>query len=115
MKRKFLSAGTGVVVVAAAMCALLLNRKPQRFQTQFMDVFDTISMVISYTKTEHQFNTEYTKVHDELVTDHKLFDIYNDYTGQGNLNSANSPTDEAFGADSTDQLRHSLITQVCSR
>lgn len=108
MKRKFLSAGTGVVVVAAVMCALLLNRKPQRFQTQFMDVFDTISMVISYTKTEHQFNTEYTKVHDELVTDHKLFDIYNDYTGQGNLKSANSPTDEASGADSTDQLLHNL-------
>lgn len=65
------------------------EEKLERYQTQFMDVFDTISMLIGYDSSEEAFQEKADAVHALLSQYHKLFDIYNQYEGLNNLKTVN--------------------------
>ncbi|MFC2734399.1 MAG: FAD:protein FMN transferase, partial [Oribacterium sp.] len=61
----------------------------QRFQSQFMDVFDTVSVLTGYDRDEKSFQEKAEAVHKELRDCHALFDIYDDYEGVVNLKTVN--------------------------
>ncbi|MBE6003452.1 MAG: FAD:protein FMN transferase [Lachnospiraceae bacterium] len=63
--------------------------KKERYNAQFLDVFDTVSMEIGYETSEEDFKSRYKDSHDLLLKEHQLFDIYNDYEGINNIKTIN--------------------------
>ena len=62
---------------------------PQRYSTIFYDAFDTVTQVIAYCDSEEEFNEQMNALHEDLLTYHKLYDIYNDYDGITNVKTIN--------------------------
>ena len=63
--------------------------KKERYNAQFLDVFDTVSMEIGYEPDEETFKSRYKDSHELLLKEHQLFDIYNDYDGVNNIKTIN--------------------------
>lgn len=63
--------------------------KLERYNRQFLDVFDTVSMEIGFEKSEADFQKCYESSHAQLLKEHKLYDIYNSYEGINNLKTVN--------------------------
>lgn len=61
----------------------------QRFTTYFFDVFDTMTQVIAYCDSQAEFDQQMEALHDDLITYHQLYDIYNDYEGVNNIKTIN--------------------------
>ncbi len=62
---------------------------PQRYSTIFYDAFDTVTQVIAYCDSEDEFNAQMNVLHEDLLTYHELYDIYNDYDGVTNVKTIN--------------------------
>ena len=62
---------------------------PRRSQT-YLDVFDTVTEISAYGMSEAEFAADVQKLHDELVTYHRLYDIYNTYPDMNNLKTVNA-------------------------
>lgn len=77
-----------VISLVATGCAARVPQK-NRFNVQFLDTFDTVSMEIGYEPDEDTFNQRYEDSHELLLNEHKLFDIYNDYEGVNNIKTIN--------------------------
>ena len=60
-----------------------------RYNATFLTLFDTVTTVVGYAESEEQFTQVAQSIHDELLTYHQLFDIYNDYEGVVNLKAVN--------------------------
>lgn len=60
-----------------------------KYQTQFYDVFDTVTTLTGYAGSEREFQKHAQSVHGELLRLHRLFDIYNAYDGINNLKTVN--------------------------
>ena len=67
---------------------------PKHSQT-YMDVFDTVTEITAYGMSAQEFENDVKRLHTELTTYHRLYDIYNDYAGMNNLKTVN---DAAGGA-----------------
>ena len=61
----------------------------ERFQANFLDVFDTVTSVVGYAESEEAFSAALQGFHDELKEYHQLYDIYNDYDGVVNIKTIN--------------------------
>ena len=67
------------------------NNEYQRFSEMFFDVFDTITEVIGYAKSQEEFDYFSREViREELHRLHQLFDIFNDYPGINNIHTINN-------------------------
>lgn len=63
--------------------------EPERFDAQFLELFDTVTSIVGYAGDKETF-TEYTQqFYDELKEYHQLYDIYNNYEGVANLKTIN--------------------------
>ena len=62
---------------------------PTRYNTTFLDLFDTVTGVAGRANSEEEFMAVAQAVHDELQRYHRLFDIYNGYEGLANLKTVN--------------------------
>ena len=71
---------------ALAPCAAAESK---RYETSFLDVFDTFSQVVVYADTQEDAQEILQEVHDELKNYHQLFDIYHAYEGVNNLYTVN--------------------------
>ena len=67
----------------------------QRYQANFLELFDTVTTVVGYAETEDEFYELVNGLRDELSVYHQLYDIYNDYEGLNNIKTIN---DNAGGA-----------------
>ncbi len=82
--------------LAGAAAGLLLSlsvtgcgAEPERFTTSFLDVFDTVSTIVAYTKDESTFQAQ-TDAYKAMLTEyHQLYDIYGEYEGIHNLKTVN--------------------------
>ncbi|OON85842.1 thiamine biosynthesis protein ApbE [Oribacterium sp. C9] len=91
-KRRFSAAAAILSAAALAITATGCAKKPvekTRYNAQFLDVFDTVSMEIGYEPDEETFKSRYKDSHDLLLKEHQLFDIYNDYEGVNNIKTIN--------------------------
>ena len=61
----------------------------QRFTAYYFDVFDTMTQAIAYCDSQAEFDEQMEALHDDLVTYHRLYDIYNDYEGVNNIKTIN--------------------------
>jgi thiamine biosynthesis lipoprotein len=71
---------------------------PKRSQT-YMDVFDTVTEITAYGMSAKEFKTEVAKLHDELMSYHRLYDIYNTYPDMNNLKTVNDAAGAAVKVD----------------
>lgn len=85
--RKKLCMFLAAALVAALLCGC--NRPRQRYETSYMDVFDTVTTITGYAENFSAFKETAEEIHSELQKYHRLFDIYNDYPGQTNLKTVN--------------------------
>ncbi|MDR1547461.1 MAG: FAD:protein FMN transferase [Hungatella sp.] len=83
-------AGTlAALTMAAVNTAAIGAKKEQRFHAEFLNLFDTVTQIVGYSKNKEEFTQIATDVHDELEIYHRLYDIYNDYEGIANIKTIN--------------------------
>ncbi|MBP3588085.1 MAG: FAD:protein FMN transferase [Clostridia bacterium] len=70
-------------------CAATGPAGPKRYETSFLDLFDTVTSVVGYAESEAAFQEETRRIYEQLNFYHQLFDIYNQYPGVINLNTVN--------------------------
>lgn len=63
--------------------------KKERYQSSFLDLFDTASTIIAYDSSENEFNKHYEQFYQRLEEYDKLYDIYNSYDEINNLCTLN--------------------------
>ena len=76
-----------------AVCLLLLlgscgGRKASYHYT-YADVFDTVTGITVYASSQAEADGVAALIHEELLTCHRLFDIYHEYDGMNNLCTVN--------------------------
>lgn len=60
-----------------------------KYSDSFFDTFDTLTIVVAFTKSEDEFKTYFEKIHTRFLKLHKLYDIYNQYEGINNIKTIN--------------------------
>ncbi len=90
MGKRTLAAIMSVIFVLAGMLTgCQTTSKLERYEIQYMDVFDTVTTIIAYSESEEEFREQAEAVYSELKTYHELYDIYNDYAGINNMKTIN--------------------------
>ena len=82
-------------LVATISGCTLKTSKLERRQAQFIELFDTATVLIQYTETEEEFKETSEMIHDELETYHELYDIYNNYPDLNNIKTINEQAGKA--------------------
>jgi len=82
-------------LVAILSGCSLETSKLERRQAQFIELFDTATVLIQYTETEEEFKETSELIHDELETYHELYDIYNNYPELNNIRTINEQAGKA--------------------
>lgn len=82
-----------IIIVFSFLVVLLgcssNNSELTRYKAQFIDVFDTATVLIQYTETEEEFEETSKIIHGQLEKYHRLYDIYNNYPGINNIKTIN--------------------------
>ena len=83
-------------LVCALLCAAMLltgciapAQQKTRYNATFLTLFDTVTTIVGFAESEEEFRAAAQSIHDELLSYHQLFDIYNDYDGINNLKTIN--------------------------
>ena len=63
---------------------------PKRHQTHLMGPFDTITVLMAYSKSEKDFNKYADTVFARLEALHRMYDIFNEYNGLNNIRTINA-------------------------
>lgn len=74
-----------IVMLLASAC----SKEPNRYQAQFMSLFDTLTTIIGYSDSKEEFTHLSERMKDMLEEYHVLYDIYNDYEGINNIKTIN--------------------------
>ena len=53
--------------------------KKTQYQASFLNLFDTVTTILGYAKTEEEFGKITSVIYSELEKYHQMFDIYNEY------------------------------------
>lgn len=65
------------------------TNKMNRYESEFLELFDTATMIVGYAENKEQF-TDYSQlIYDNLKEYHELYDIYNNYDGINNIKTIN--------------------------
>ena len=62
----------------------------QRFSVMFFDVFDTITELVGYARSQDEFDYFSMEIREELRRLHQLFDIFNEYPDINNMYTINN-------------------------
>ena len=89
MKKFFCVILSLLISVVCCSCSFIGGEKKERYQSGFLDLFDTYSTVIAYDTSEGAFNEHFEQFHDKLAEYDKLFSIYDSYDDVVNLCTLN--------------------------
>lgn len=80
-----------ILCLALLLSAACLDRGKgmRRYQASFLDVFDTVTIVVVFAKSESEADALINRAHELLLWYHRLFDIYNAYEGVNNACTVN--------------------------
>lgn len=78
-----------ISVMLINLTACSFQKKPERYQAQFLELFDTVTTILGYADSEEEFSEFAQSVYDHLKDYHELYDIYNDYEGINNIKTIN--------------------------
>lgn len=65
------------------------REEKQKFTKSFIDYFDTVSTIVGYDYSREAFDANCEAIEEQLEHFHKLYDIYNQYTGINNVCTLN--------------------------
>lgn len=77
-----------LAVLLLTGCAPQTPRQ-SRYETSFLDVFDTVTSIVGFAESEEAFLQTAQTIHDELLVYHRLYDIYHEYPDLTNLKTLN--------------------------
>ncbi len=83
------------------------GKAPERYQATYLSLFDTVTTIVGYAGSEEEFNAAARQIHDEMLTYHRMYDIYNEYDGLVNLKVINEKA--PYGPVKTDRKVIDLI------
>jgi len=78
-----------VIVIGILFWWKSASEQEQQFTMEYYDVFDTVTTVTGYAKTEDIFREQVEQLHLQLIKYHQLFDIYHTYEGLTNVKNLN--------------------------
>lgn len=90
MLKKFTAVVLTILLVLNLSACVSAKEEKQRFEAQFLEVFDTMTTIIGYSDSKEEFTKQANSIHDNLLEYHRLYDIYNDYEGINNIKTINS-------------------------
>lgn len=73
----------------AADPSVTYNPDLTRYQASFLELFDTVTVIVGYAESEEAFSEISSEFRDLLREYHELYDIYNDYDGVNNIKTIN--------------------------
>ena len=76
-------------IIGISGCSRQKEEKLTKYDTQFFELFDTVTSVTGYARDEKTFQSYVDVFYDELKEYHQLYDIYNDYEGINNIKTIN--------------------------
>ena len=85
MKKTLLTILLFIITLLASSC----NKEVKKYDGSFLFLFDTITEVSAYAKSEDDFKEFTNFIHDELEIYHRLYDKYNSYEGVNNIKTIN--------------------------
>jgi FAD:protein FMN transferase len=65
------------------------KQEKNRYDAQFLMLFDTVTQIIGYTGSKDEFTKQANMIYDNLEQYHQLYDIYNNYDGINNVKTIN--------------------------
>ena len=73
------------------LCALFsgCGKAKQRYETRYLDLFDTVTQVVVYAESQEQAQQDFDGIYRQLRFYHEQFDIYHEYSGMANLKTVN--------------------------
>jgi thiamine biosynthesis lipoprotein len=89
MLKKFAAVVLTIILILNLTACVSAKEEKQRFEAQFLEVFDTMTTIIGYSDSEEEFTKQANSIHDNLLEYHQLYDIYNDYEGINNIKTIN--------------------------
>lgn len=78
-----------IILLVCAMLFFSAGAETVRYDQSFFDVFDTFSRISIYSNDQQKAADWLAFAYNELLTYHKLYDIYNEYDGMTNLCTLN--------------------------
>ena len=87
MKRIFCA--TLALCLLLSGCATVPSSENKQFTATFLTLFDTVTSIVGFAKTQEDFQAQAQKIHDDLYYYHQLFDIYEEYSDVANLKTIN--------------------------
>ena len=95
-----------VMIILCLLCGFAGCNATQktRYSKQYLDYFDTVSLVVGYEENEEDFNKVCDFVEAELDRYNKLYDIYHKYKGITNIYNINREGTEAPLAVNSDLI-----------
>ena len=84
-----------IAALLLLLCLILSGcageKKPEmkQYTATFLSLFDTVTTIVGRAESQEAHMDKAQTIHDELLTLHQLFDIYNDYEGLNNLKTVN--------------------------
>ena len=87
MKSRLQRVGLGLAALAvlAGIFAYSLWNRRTLYTTTWFDLFDTVSVVKGYARSQAEWDEQMDALHADLLHYHQLFDIYHHYDGMVNL------------------------------
>jgi len=78
--------GLCLIFLMPAGCA---RPQTQRYQAEFLSLFDTVTTIVGYSDSEEHFKALAEEIRAELEAYHQLYDIYHAYPGLNNIKTIN--------------------------
>lgn len=78
-----------MVCVIAVLCGCAKKPVLNRYDAQFLSLFDTVTSIVGYAEDKETFTAFVQEFHDQLENYHQLYDIYHEYEGLPNLKTIN--------------------------
>ena len=91
MKKRKWQIGIGILLLAAIVGMMLSYHQggQNRYEAQFLDLFDTETTIIGYSKSQNEFDNHIELLREKMRFYNELFDIYNCYDGVNNVKTIN--------------------------
>lgn len=78
-----------ILTIALVANLTACDTKKTRYEAEFLQLFDTMTKIVSYSDSEEEFTNYAQLIYDNLKVYHELYDIYNDYSAINNIKTVN--------------------------
>ena len=88
-KKRIVAAGILLGILLVALCVLCFLPRQTMYTATYFDLFDTVTTIKGMAYDQKTFAKTAQSIYQQLLTYHRLFDIYNGYDGIHNLKTVN--------------------------